>query len=508
MEHVLQTKSVLPEGRIAAALSGLSPAQRIRLLAGGFLTLAVSAFLLAAGQHLLNDPDTLWHVTVGGDIWRTKSFPHVDAYSHSFAGEPWIAKEWLSQLILYAAYSAGGWNGVVTLTIAVLLVVLMQVYWALSASFKPTYAALIATAVFLVGCGTFLARPHILALPAVLWFAYGTWTAAQRGRAPSFWLLAVLCVWSNMHASFTFGYVAAGLSFLAWLYEHRQLRSAVAYRWIAFLALCPVVSMIHPYGFESIWSTVIIMQNEAVPYISEWRPFSAQKDLWAEITVLGMFSIMAGTRLKLKPVTIIFICLLAHMFLTHIRFLFLFLALTPFLASREIAAQSNLVSFRKWALDTPKEAFENAMAKYAVAGAATFAFVTASVLAGAYMLMNWAPKASYPVAAIQAAKDYGVSGNVMNFYDFGGALIFERVPTFVDGRADRLFQNGFMDKLDATKAADGEATLIQLIEDYDIGWTIYRPEDKRVAILDELPGWRRLYEDEDAVVHVAEKQPR
>ena len=49
-------------------------------------------FLLASAQ-LLNDPDSHWHLHLGQQILATGRFPRSDAFSHSFSGAPWIAKE-------------------------------------------------------------------------------------------------------------------------------------------------------------------------------------------------------------------------------------------------------------------------------------------------------------------------------------------------------------------------------------------------------------------------------
>ncbi len=504
MEQTIGVKPALRSGGVNrfTGFSGLSPALRIRLALGAFLTLIVGTGLLAAGQAFLNDPDTLWHVSVGGDLWDEKAFPHLDPYSHSFAGEPWIAKEWLSQAILFAAYALGGWNGVVLLTTGVLLIVLMQVYWPLSGAVKPVYAAGVAVAAFALCGDTFLARPHIIALPVLIWFVYGVWSAGRRGRAPSFWLLAVLCLWSNMHGSFTFGFIAAGLTFLAYLFEHRRFADAQTYRWIIFLALCPFVSMIHPYGFEAIWSTIIIMNNEAVPYIAEWRAFSAQEDRLVEFALLGGAAAAAATRIRLQLFTVLFLCLLAHMYLNHVRFSYILFTLAPLLIAPEAARQFALMSYRTWAAQIDQSGLERAIAKHAATATAAFGLLLFIVMICGFSLAPWAPRQTYPLAAINAARDYGVTGNAMNGYSFGGALIFEKIPTFVDGRSDRLYQNGFMDKIETARSAGGAEALQALIREYDIGWTIYRPGDARVKMLDDLPGWRRLYEDEYAVVHV------
>jgi hypothetical protein len=43
------------------------------------------------------------------------------------------------------------------------------------------------------------------------------------------------------------------------------------------------------------------------------------------------------------------------------------------------------------------------------------------------------------------------------------------------------------------------------LRDYDVAWTIFTPEKHAVEVMDREPGWRRLYSDATAVVHVREK---
>src|SRR5215475_6106354 len=78
----------------------------------------IYAILLLLGGRLLNDPDTYWHIAVGRWIVEHRAFPHVDPFSATVAGTPWIAKEWLSQLLYTGAHAFADWPGVVVLAAA------------------------------------------------------------------------------------------------------------------------------------------------------------------------------------------------------------------------------------------------------------------------------------------------------------------------------------------------------------------------------------------------------
>ena len=77
-----------------------------------FAVLALAAFSPAA----LNDGDTWTHVATGQWILAHGAVPRVDPFSFTFAGQPWTAHEWLSEVLMALAYHAAGWSGVALLT--------------------------------------------------------------------------------------------------------------------------------------------------------------------------------------------------------------------------------------------------------------------------------------------------------------------------------------------------------------------------------------------------------
>ncbi|MBN8936131.1 MAG: hypothetical protein J0I13_07520, partial [Rhizobiales bacterium] len=61
--------------------------------------------LLVLGSHLLNDPDTHWQIAVGNWILAHRDVPHVDTFSDTMAGAPWISSQWLAQVLLAQAHT-------------------------------------------------------------------------------------------------------------------------------------------------------------------------------------------------------------------------------------------------------------------------------------------------------------------------------------------------------------------------------------------------------------------
>ncbi|TIT98071.1 MAG: hypothetical protein E5W39_18300, partial [Mesorhizobium sp.] len=91
--------------------------------------------------------------------------------------------------------------------------------------------------------------------------------------------------------------------------------------------------------------------------------------------------------------------------------------------------------------------------------------------------------------ALAFVENNHLSGNVLNSYNFGGSLIFHGIKTFIDGRTDQLFLNGFM-KTDAeTGRSGGKPVLEAQLKKHAINWALLTPDDSRIPFFDEL-GWK------------------
>src|SRR5439155_12064067 len=108
-----------------------------------------------------------------------------------------------------------------------------------------------------------------------------------------------------------------------------------------------------------------------------------------------------------------------------------------------------------------------------------------------------------PAAALAAVAEHHIEGPVFNDYAFGGYLIFAGIKPFIDGRY--FYGDAFIKRyFDAAFVLSDE--LPRLLAEYHIAWTLLGAKSPAVVLLDHLPGWRRLYADDVAVVHIREDQ--
>ena len=476
-------------------------ANKLRLLFFSFVFLLNACWLYSISHRFLLDPDTFTHIGIGREIWETGRFPHHDEYSHSFFGYPWIAKEWLSQIILYFAHYFGGWNLVVVLITFALSLAGSLLYLFLSLRINNSLAVILSYLALVLSMQTYLARPHILTFPLLLIWTEYLLRASEQARAPCFWLLPVIAVWANLHGTFTIGLAIAGLCFLSFFEHVRFTQIRELAKWVLFLWACVAVSLVHPYGYKAILISFSVIQNEWLNLPGEWSAVDVVSEPIHELALFVLLFFLLTFGLKLRFAKSIFVLVILHLFLSHIRFAYLFYYLLPLITSFEIETQHPRISSSTWTatLEDGVSIFlkTNAITLSIVLG---FAYV---VITGSFLaLSNISPQENIaPRRALNFARATGLTGNVLNPGEFGGFLIFEGVKTFVDGRNDQLFRGDFLRNILKSQAADGDEPLNQQLRDYQIGWTLLRPADPRNQKLDNKPNWRRVYEDEAAVIH-------
>jgi hypothetical protein len=455
--------------------------------------------ILSVGAKLLNDPDSYWHIVVGRWIIDNGTFPHADPFSFTMRGAPWIAKEWLSQILYTFAFDIAGWPAVAVLAATAAAIALGLLARFLLDELSPLPVILLSAGAFLLATPHLLARPHVLAFPVMVAFVGGLVRAVDRGVPPSFWLLPLMTLWANLHGGFTFGLFLIGAIALDAIVEAEEgTRRRTAFLWARFAVLALIAACITPYGWESILVTQRILGlGEALSIIGEWRPADFSRLGGLELALLAGIGFALWRGFVLRPVRVLILLGLIHMALSAERNGELLGLLAPLFLAAPIAR--HFPSLAATDSGGPRKLIAALTALLVIAGLmpATFALTR---------MDNFAPaRRITPAAAVDALTRSG-SGPVLNDYGFGGYLVYSGVPPFIDGRTE-LYGGEFM-------AAHNRAIMLQdfegflaLLEKHHIGATLLSPATPAVALLDRLPDWRRLYSDDIAVVHIRETQP-
>ena len=478
------TLSVAEITEEASPLRGLLPL---------WVGVGVYALFLLAGNRLLIDPDTMWQVTVGQWIIDHRAVPTTDVYSFTMRGQPWISTQWLAQVLYAKTYAVAGWSGPVVLASSAIAATFALLTKFLSKRLSESTTLVFVAAALALTVPHLLARPHVLAMPVMVVWVGGLIAAADRRRAPSFWLLPLMVLWANLHGGFVFGLVLiAPIALDAVVSASAKFRTSLALRWAAFGILALAASCCTPYGWNALLASQKILElGSALPLIMEWKPTEFGGLGAFEICLLLGIGLSLFRGIKLPPTRILLLLGLLHMAFAQGRAVEILALLAPLVLAAPLARQIG-------------------GAETAVAGGVSstrgvlFASVAMALVAGtvAYASAHrFEPHVhSAPVAAVAELKKLNFS-RVFNDYDFGGYLIANGVAPFIDGRTELYGEKFFVDHNAASGLMQPD-NLFRLLDQYDIEATLMRTQSAATKLLDHMDGWQKIYSDDIATIHV------
>ena len=452
----------------------------------------VYALLIAAGNVMLNDPDTLWHVTVGQWILDHRAVPHTDVYSFTMHGQPWNSMYWVSQVLYAKAYSAFGWGGAVALAAAASAATFALLAKLLSRHLRRAATLLFVAVAFILTAPHLLARPHVLALPVMVAWIGGLIAAADRRTAPSFWLLPLMALWANLHGGFIFGLMmVAPVALDAVVGTEATARKSLALRWAAFGFAALVAGCCTPYGWNSMLEPMkILTLGSALPLVTEFRPADFSSLGAFEICLLLAIGFALLRGIQLPPTRILLLLGLLHMALSQSRAAEMLALLAPLVLAVPLAKQ---IGGGETSLPSLKPVRGVMMVRFVV--------VLAAVALTFSSMHRFAPNTrNSPVQAVIELKKLNLE-RVFNDYDFGGYLIANGVAPFIDGRTDLYGEKFFVDHNNASGLMEPE-NLFRLLEQYQIQATLMRTQSAATKLLDHMDGWQKVYSDDVATIHL------
>jgi hypothetical protein len=465
--------------------------------------------LLAAGlvvvtlltvSNRFDNPDLWWHLKLGKIIASTLSVPSIELFSHTAQGQPWIAHEWLAQLSMYAAYEAAGNTGLM-LWMSVLGALLVLAVFFLCYRYSNNVLVSFLGAL----CAWFFATVGLSVRPLLLGhlFLVIELILLELGSHNRRWLWLLpplFSVWVNCHGSYFFGlavllvYWASGFITVLIPGFVASKKAAKKERYLAGLILvfCAVALCCNPVGIHLLLYPLNTMfqQPTGLRASQEWLP----PDL-LEVRTLAMLALSLGIpmiallrRVEL-PLRDVLVALMAFaLAIQHSRMLFIFGIVVSPLLCRLVAPL--LRENRK--RDFPGV---NALLIFGCLTVMVHGFPNPVELEQQIRKGN-------PVGAVEYIRKAGLSGPMLNEYAFGGYLIWTlpEHKVFIDGRGDVYDWTGVFRAFGRWATLSEDPTL--LLDKYRIRFCILAKTAPMAQVLQYLPGWRKAYSDEVAMVFV------
>jgi len=249
--------------------------------------MAAALVIGALSTITMADSDLWGHLRFGLDTLHSWRLPFEDPYSFT-QDRPWINHEWMSELAMGVAWTAGGSAGLALLKGALTAGTLWFLWRALRGTRLAPRMLIFAVAGASLAPLTRTMRPQLW---TCLFLACTCTVLAERRDRLYPWLPLLFASWANLHGGWIVGIGVLGV----WGIVDSLQQPSGTIRWGLLIAACALATLANPYGW-GLWqflATTVRMGRE----ITEWQPtFSLSPVNWVPWIAAVGFSIWIARR--------------------------------------------------------------------------------------------------------------------------------------------------------------------------------------------------------------------
>ena len=470
--------------------------------------------LFFRGQGLLDDGDTGYHIRAGEYILKTLTIPKHDIFSYHTPPLPWVAHEWLSEVIMGGIHKYLGLNGVVFF----FSVLISSVFYLLFRFLRANNGNIIISTLLvffaaLTSSMHWLARPHIFSWLLMLIWYFILDGYQNRNRNFLYWLPLLMLFWVNLHGGFILGFLLAGVFLLGNLRnvigpgeqeknKHRKKARSLFFVIVSSL----VISLINPIGYRILFFPSAVISNKylmdnVIEFLSP--NFHKPEIIIFEIFLLIAIITFAVSRKGLNLIEVFLFLVFTHMPLFSVRYVPLF----PFIISPILIRHiEHLMQTRDGKILTK---FKEKARAYGEMDQLSKGF--SWLVLGALLVILKIHSGNFnfdfnekmkPLQAVEFLKKETIKGNMFNNDEFGDVLIYRAFPqyrVFFDGRSD-MYGNEMIKEY--RKVMNFKPGWEEIFEKYKIQWVFFDNDSPFSRFLLSRNDWKLIYSDAVANIFV------
>lgn len=469
-----------------------------------FVAIVFGALFVMSTREIV-DPDFWWHLRTGQYIVDTQSVPRTDIFSFTAQGEEWVAHEWLSEVLIYLFFRAGGMPLLIVAFAAVITAAFALAF--LLSEGRPFVAGFVLMLGALASSPTWGVRPQMLSVLLASAFLYLLRQYHDSGR--SRWLAPIVpltLLWVNLHSGFAIGIVILGVHLLVGLFGWARNRNSnremiIARGLIIVFALSVASVMLNPngprmytYPFETLTSPA--MQK----YIQEWFSPDFHSLQFQPFALLLVFLIGIGlwARASISLTTIILVVSFGYASLRSARNI-------PFFALAAIPALSRQVSEGLYAHGWLRDRNQSVPTRSGF-GMVNTALILVLLIVAVFRVyaiagnQSTAERSTFPAGAVDYINAEHPPSNLYNSYGWGGYLAWRLYPNYrvyIDGRAD-VYGDSFIE--DYLKIYRAEPDWSAQLDSRGVRLVLVEPNSPLALAIAGSSGWQRVYADDHSVL--------
>ncbi len=503
---------------IAAQAPPAREARSLLRYAPGLVVLVI----VIADSGQTTDTDLWGHIRFGQAAIAQRSLILRDIYSYSAAGHRWDNHEWLTEVIMAAAYNTMGVIGLklwkfVCVAATILLVMTGLAETGATPTIRLNLLTIVAIAIM----------PQMEFRPQLLTFVFVAAMLAllarhNYGKAAQLWILVpMMALWANLHGGFIMGIamlaiysaVTASADFTNGAGFHRGVRLGV----LTSAAL--MATMMTPYGIET-WRPVLHALHNPMTRIAvtDWQPLAYALTRQWSINPGGIIYLLCGSAMiaglgatfALVPdggdVPLVVIAIVMSIAaIVAVRNL----PIAVIACALPVARHSSLVIARRRERAAAAGAKIDLLPQPSAVGG-WLALAVAGMLAVHSGIFSTRLRMDqpYPQGAVAFMHRYDLRGNILDDFNWGEYLIWHTAPgsrIFIDGRYDTVYPYSIIAQYLDFYFDRGDARTV--LTAYPHGFVLIAPASKAYELMQRQSDWKLIYHDEDSALFAPANSP-
>ena len=457
------------------------------------LSFAIFLVFFALFMTLLytKESDYFWHIKAGEYMITNGSILKNDVFSWFMNGNYWMSHEWAFDCLIYLLKILFGNGHIFVYTFGCIVSLLFILFFTNKENYlKNIIFSLIWILFFLIFSVYVQARPHLLSFSFLALTIYFTYDLFRNENSKKIYFLPIVTLfWTNFHGGssnlsylFCFIFLIIGLfKFKFTKIEAKRISKKQIIKYLLVSLICMVVICINPHGVKMLWYPYSnIADTVMIDFISEWQPTTLANSghyIYFVFIVFVLF-VMLFSKEKIKFIDLALFGVSVVLGLKSIRFwgytyIIMSFVIFNYISKRKpdkgscrmllILSGLFLVLFVGKINDLVNEYNKNVLSEKMIS-----------------VIKKEEPKRLY------------------NMYDYGGELVYNEIPVFVDGRAD-LYSKYNLSDYNNISMLQGD--YVQLIEKYNFDYFLVTEGYPIATYLSYSDDYEVIYEEEGIILY-------
>lgn len=259
------------------------------------LALAIMATVLSVCVQRIrvDDPASdMWlHLRLGHEFlagWSISDPGHLGAYDSA----EWTPTQWLPQMAMAATENSFGVTGVIWLTGAIHLGLILTIYIFCRREAAPLPAVLATALAFLAMSFGLSPRPQILSYLFVVIIVFA-WLASERDGRPRWWLIGIAWLWAPLHGMWPLAAVIGAVCVVG-IALNRTFDRPRVLRMAAIPILSAIVPVLTPAGLDLYGSVLLVGGRSS--YFTEWGPTDFTQPYAVVLAIMLVIAVLHAAR--------------------------------------------------------------------------------------------------------------------------------------------------------------------------------------------------------------------